>query len=148
MIRNEMIKLSSPVLIDCICTLFNTMIKSGRVPTGWAHSYIIPIFKGGSDTDTTNYRGISIISCLAKLFSAILNTRLITHIDGNHLLSHKQIGFCKNKRTSDHIFVLKAIIEEAKSKRVPIYGCFVDLKKGFDTIWRQGLFYKMLNNFN
>ena len=80
MIRNEMINLSSPVLIDCICALFNTMIKSGRVPTGWAHSYIIPIFKGGSDTDTTNYRGISIISCLAKLCSAILNTRLIKHI--------------------------------------------------------------------
>ena len=47
-------------------------------------------------------------------------------------------------RTSDHIFVLKCILEEAKSMRKPIYACFVDLKKAFDTVWREGLYYKLL----
>ena len=59
-----------------------------------------------------------------------------------NILHPAQIGFMKGKRTSDHIFVLKCIIEEAKSKRKPIYACFVDLKKAFDTVWRDGLYYK------
>jgi hypothetical protein len=65
-------------------------------------------------------------------------------MEENNLLSETQIGFEKNCRTSDHIFVLKCIIEQAKANKKPIYACFVDLKKAFDTVCRAGLFYKML----
>ena len=61
-----------------------------------------------------------------------------------NILHSSQIGFMKGKRTSDHIFVLKCILEEAKSMRKPICACFVDLKKAFDTVWREGLYYKLL----
>ena len=54
-----------------------------------------------------------------------------------------QIGFMKGKRTSDHIFVLKCIIEEANKRKTPIYTCFVDLKRAFDTVWRIRLWYKL-----
>jgi hypothetical protein len=66
----------------------------------------------------------------------------------NNIISNCQIGFVKNKRTSDHIFVLKCIIEEAKTKGQPIFGCFVDFKKAFDTIWIQGLLYKLLHKYS
>jgi hypothetical protein len=65
----------------------------------------------------------------------------------NKLLSPTQIGFMKGKRTSDHLFVLKCIIEDAKRKHKPIYACFVDLKKAFDTVWREGLYYKLLYDY-
>jgi hypothetical protein len=55
--------------------------------------------------------------------------------------------FVKNKRTTDHIFVLKCIIEEAKTKGQSIFRCFVDFKKAFATIWIQGLLYKLLHKY-
>jgi hypothetical protein len=113
-------------------------------PTEWSSGFLVPIFKAGSITEPTNYRGISITSCLGKLFSLLLNNRLLKFMEENNLLSETQIGFKKNCRTSDHIFVLKCIIEQAKANKKPIYACFVDLKKAFDTVWRAGLFYKML----
>jgi hypothetical protein len=79
------------------------------------------------------------LSCLGKLFSSILSNRLVKYLDSSNLLSPTPIGFMKNKRTANHIFILKALIEEAKSKRAPIYGCFVDLRKAFNTVWRTGL---------
>ena len=60
------------------------------------------------------------------------------------LISPSEIGFMKTKRTSDHIYVLKAIIEEVKAKRVPVFACFVDLRKAFDTVWRDSLYYKLI----
>jgi hypothetical protein len=73
-----------------------------------------------------------------------MNDRLYKFMINKNLISASQIGFMKNKRTADHIFVLKAILEEAKSRRKPIYACFVDLKKAFDTVWMEGLYYKLL----
>ena len=70
------------------------------------------------------------------------------HYEEHNVISKCQIGFQKHKRTSDHIFVLKCIIEEAKVNKKPIYGCFIDLKKAFDTVWIKGLLYKLLFNCN
>ena len=63
-----------------------------------------------------------------------------------NILHASQIGFMKGKRTSDHIFVLKCILEEANLSlcESPMYARFVDLKKAFDTVWREGLYYKLL----
>ena len=61
------------------------------------------------------------------------------------MINNCQIGFTSGKRTTDHIFVLKTIMDMAKSKKKPLYLCFVDLKSAFDTVWRNGLLYKMIN---
>ena len=53
----------------------------------------------------------------------------------------------EEKITSNHIIVLKCIIEEAKKQRRPIFACFIDIKKAFDSIWRQGLFYELLYDY-
>ena len=119
------------------------ILKYEIVPAQWASGFIVPIHKGGSAMITSNYRGISITSSLGKLFTSIINERLYNFMTTKNILHPAQIGFMKGKRTSDHIFVLKCIIEEAKSKRKPIYACFVDLKKAFDTVWRDGLYYKL-----
>ena len=78
-------------------------------------------------------------------WSSIINERLYNFMITKNILHSSQIGFMKGKRTSEnHIFVLKCILEEAKSKRKNIYACFTDLKKAFDTVWREVLYYKLL----
>jgi hypothetical protein len=61
----------------------------------------------------------------------------------------EQIGFCKGKRTSDHIFTLKTLIDkytQQGSKR--LYACFVDFRKAFDTVRHEELFYKLRTDNN
>ena len=63
-------------LLSYLCTLFNTVFRSGHFPRSWADGYIIPLHKTGSVNDVNNYRGITLLSCLGKRFTQILNNRL------------------------------------------------------------------------
>ena len=110
---------------------------------------IVPIYKKGNICDPSNYRGISISICLGKLFTLLLNKRLQIFLEEHKIISKCQSGFRKNKRTSDHIFVLKSINEEQNTKKnKKIFGCFIDFKKEFDTVWIKGLLYKLLCKYS
>ena len=62
----------------------------------------------------------------------------------NKLIGDYQIGFKKDARLADHIFVLKNAIVKYLGNGKKIYACFVDYQKAFDNIWREGLYYKMI----
>jgi hypothetical protein len=71
-ILNEMIKYGQHALLPCLEKLFNIILSSGTYPKIWGEGYLITIFKSGSPSDPNNYRGITINSCLSKLFNSIL----------------------------------------------------------------------------
>ena len=60
-------------------------------------------------------------------------------------MRQEQIGFEKKSRPADHLFVLKAIIDSYTNQGKKVYACFVDFQKAFDSVWRTGLFYKLIN---
>ena len=71
--------------------------------------YISPIFKTGDSSNPENYRGITITSNIGKVF----NNRLIDKfLEENQTIEKVQIGFTKNARTSDHMFVLESLIDK------------------------------------
>ena len=145
-IRNEMLKTGSIYLKTSICKLFNLILESGFFPTNWCEGVITPIFKSGDKRDPANHRGICISSCLGKLFSAVLNSRLTNYIEDNNIMNKAQIGFMANHRTTDHIFTLRTLIDKHVTHTTSgkLYTCFVDFKKAFDSIWHDGLLYKLL----
>ena len=104
---------------------------------------IVPIFKGGDAKETTNYRGISVLSCLGKLFASIINSRISHFITENNLIHKSQIGFKEKHRTAYHIFVLKTLIQDYKEQRKHMFCCFLNFKKLSDSIWHAGLVYKL-----
>ena len=109
----------------------------------WTNGIIVPIHKTGNIKDPNNYRGITISSCLGKLFTKILANRLTCWLISNNILAEQQIGFRPGCRTSDHVFVLKSIIYHMKKKRKKVFACFVDFRKAFDSVWRKGLLFKL-----
>ena len=143
-ITNEMIKASLPVLGTSLVKLFNLILSSGFYPSSWCDGFIVPIFKSGDRIEPSNYRGITVSSCFGKLFSVILNNRIVTFLNKNNILSPAQIGFVKGCRTADHVFALKTILDTYKSKQKPIYACFIDFRKAFDNVWRYGMFVKLV----
>ena len=141
-ILNEVIKYTNPVMINSYMKIFNVILKTGIYPKSWKESFTIPIYKSEDKNDPNNYRGVSLINCLPKIFNTILNNRLIKIIEDQ--LSNSQFGFREYHRTADSIFVLKSLINKYIHKnKKKIYACFVDLRKAFNSVWREALLYKL-----
>lgn len=143
-ITNEMLKHGRHALAKPITKIFNFIFDQERFPELWSRGLICPFFKKGNTLDPDNYRGITVSSCLGKAFTHLLNNRLLEFLRENKILHPSQIGFMKGSRTADHIFVLKTIINSAKAKAQKVFACFVDFRKAFDTVWRDGLLFSLL----
>ena len=143
-ISNEMIKCSLNHLGDIILHLFNRILNTGDFPKQWSEGYISPIFKSGDQNNPSNYRGITVSSCLGKFFTKILNTRLLKYLVDNKIIPNNQIGFVPGNRTADHILLLKTLIDSYKKVKKKLFICFIDFSKAFDTVFRPGLIYKLM----
>lgn len=143
LVSNEYIKTSLPVLLPILNVLFNKVLDTGIIPEEWSAGIIVPIFKKGNRKEPSNYRGITLLSCVGKLFTSLLNNRLSKFLEDNKTLLENQAGFRKNYSTLDHCFLLKHLIDICKSRRKKLFCAFVDFKQAFDRVWRDGLWYKL-----
>lgn len=123
---------------------FNLILESGDVPTRFVKSIIFPIHKKGEVSVVSNYRGISFMNTMAKLFTGILLARLERWVITNNILNEYQAGFRRGYSTCDNVFNLISIINLVlKDKGKKLYSFFVDFKAAFDNVNRHALFYKL-----
>ena len=95
-IFNEYIKSTHDCMLNLYVVLFNKIFDSGVIPTQWICGNIIPVYKNkGDNKDPQNYRPITLLSCLGKLFTAIINERLNNYADRVQLILENQAGFRK-----------------------------------------------------
>ncbi|XP_063408710.1 uncharacterized protein LOC134692190 [Mytilus trossulus] len=147
MIVNEYLKHSFSVMSQVFVKLFNIIFDSGTIPENWLSGNIIPLFKNkGNKHDPSNFRPITVISCFGKLFTSILNSRLNKFSDDFCLLCQNQAGFREGYSTTDNLFVIYMLISIMKNKKKKLFCAFVDFAKAFDTVWRKGLWHKLLVN--
>jgi hypothetical protein len=142
-ISNQMIKSSIHIMMPTLLKMFNQILQAEIFPKFWSEGFITPLFKSGDRDNPSNYRGITISNCLSKLFTKILNNRLLNFVLENNIIVNNQIGFIPKHRTTDHILVLTTMIDTFKSQKKCLFLCFIDLKKAFDTVFREGLVYKL-----
>ena len=117
MIINEMIEPLVELYPQLLLKLFNNILSNNWISEDWLLSLITAIHKKGPKEDPDNYRGISLMSCMAKLFLTILNNRLTTFALENNILTHSQLGFVLGNRTSDPHIILNNIIHKYCHKR-------------------------------
>ena len=145
-ILNEYFVNAADVLIEPLHTLFNKILESRSFPAQWATGLIVPLHKTGSYDDVNNYRGITLISCFAKLFTSILNNRLKLWSNVTDTSSNAQFGFKSDHSTIDAIFILKYLTDKQLQDKKMLYCAFIDLKKAFDSVSRTSLWYKMIKS--
>ena len=142
-ILNEQIKATFPMMKHIYLKLFNVIFDTGCFPETWAQGMIVPIYKKkGNKNDPNNYRGITLISCLAKFFTIILNNRL--KVVAKWVITNIQAGFQQGYSTLDHVFTLMCIMLLYKKYKKNLFIAFIDYQKAFDTIWRAGLWSKLM----
>ena len=129
-ITNEMLKTSGTIVKHAFLHLFNAIRVTSFYPTLWKKDILHPIHKSNEKDDPDNFRGISIASCFGKLFTRILKNRLQAFVDKNNLISNIQGSGKKCSRTSDHLLVVKYLIDKiVKGERKKLYACFINIKK-------------------
>ena len=144
LISYEMLKCIKDYNPNLLLQVLNYTLLNNATAYAWFISIIAPIHKKGPKMNPDNYRGISLISCLYKLLTAILNKRLGVFCKENDILSSQQLGFVPGNRTSDAHFVLHNLINDyCHKKGKKLYSCFVDFSKAFDCIPRDALFEKL-----
>ena len=115
------------------------------VPNEWNKSIIVPVPKGKSSNPRipTSYRGISLLCTMAKIFSSVLNNRICKYLEQLEILPDEQNRFRQNRACIDHLFVLTSIIRNRKLKGKPTFACYVDMRKAYDFLHRDSMFYKI-----
>jgi hypothetical protein len=116
-----------------LLTTFNCFLAEG-FPEALSIGVVHALFKRGDASKFDNYRGIIVGLIIAKLFAMILDKRLNEWAEQHGLRAKGQVGFRKDYRTTNQLFILRTLIEQSKAKKKPLYCCFVDLKKAFDTV--------------
>ena len=124
------------VLLD----IFNDIWASGEIPECWKEATVIPIPKPGKDSkNLSNYRPISLTSCLCKTMERIINTRLVWFREKNNILTKYQSGFRKGRTATDQLIRLESFIRDSFLKGNHVVSVFFDLEKAYDTVWKYGV---------
>eukprot|EP00745_Piridium_sociabile_P043608 TRINITY_DN8944_c0_g1_i10.p1 TRINITY_DN8944_c0_g1~~TRINITY_DN8944_c0_g1_i10.p1 ORF type:complete len:1137 (-),score=123.12 TRINITY_DN8944_c0_g1_i10:208-3198(-) len=140
----EMLKHSQQTILPFLLKYFNAMFSRGYFPLKWSEAIIVPLHKKGDTNIPDNYRGISLLSVLSKVFTHIMNDRLTLWAEQNGIICEAQAGFRKGRSTVDHIFTLNAVIEKHLLKNKKLYVAFIDFKKAYDTVNRNVLWTVLL----
>ena len=123
--------------------IFNLCIANSKWPRVLKTAEVVPIFKAGDRSCASNYRPISLISNIAKIFEKIIYNRLYAFLSACNIISDKQYGFVKNRGTTDALSYLTNIIYSNLDKSTPIIAAFLDLAKAFDTVNHKILLEKL-----
>jgi len=140
-IVGEMLKAGKEVLEEKLHSLFKRVWEDEVVPNDWECGIVIPLYKKGDKMDLDNYRGITLMDVTGKVFSGILRRRLERWYEGK--IAEEQGGFRKGRGCVDQAYTLAQVMLKRLEMQKLTYLCFVDLKKAYDSVWREGLFRKL-----
>ena len=138
----EILKNYSPEMLSAFQRLFETVWNAECCPADWSQSIILPIPKRGDRTQCANYRGISLINVLAKVFAVLLLDRFST--ERHQRTRDNQGGFRPGRGCIDQIFTLRRVLEHRYKNQQMTSACFIDFKTAFDSINREALWRILL----
>lgn len=139
----RLVKELGPETRELLRQALSRIMESGHIPAEWRKSKLRMVYKGqGPKSSFGSYRPIAITSVLYRLFMQVVRNRLQTWAEKEVILGELQNGFRWGRRLEDNLFVLTQAIEIAQMEVRPLYLCFLDVNKAYDTVdhsklWRQ-----------
>jgi exonuclease III len=129
----------SPILAD----IFNLIINVGIYPDCLKYARVTPIFKNGDKLNPLNFRPISVLQSINKVFERLLFRRLDHFFQAFNIITSQQYGFTSNRGINDALFDLLGHIRSSLNANKHCLAIFCDFSKAFDTIDHNRLLMKL-----
>ena len=129
-----MIKIIKNEISKPLTLIINQMIASGIFPDSLKIVKIISLYKKGDINSITNYRPISLLPTLSKIFERVIFIQLYTYFDDNNFLSEQQYGFQANHSAELTAIKLVDYIQDSIDRKCTPVNMYIDLSKAFDTL--------------
>ena len=142
-IPTEILKMINFVICIPLSKIINTCISKGEHPEKLKLAHVIPIFKKGCRLQVSNYRPISLLSNINKIFEKIMHKRIYSFLEKFNLLYNLQFGFRSKYSTSHALIHMTEAIRSALDSGFVTCGIFVDFQKAFDTVNHEILLKKL-----
>ena len=148
-LSNEHIKCGGKKLHETLTDLFNLFLKFEYVPKCAKRGIIHTLYKGNGKkrNDPNSYRPVTLLPVLYKLFERLMLGRLQAWISDKNIAfpNPQQSAYQRNRSCVSTSFVMMEAIYHQLEKHSKVYACFLDTKKAYDTVWHNGLLYKLFN---
>jgi hypothetical protein len=142
-ISPKLIKEARPAIVGILTKIFNKSLSLAKFPSAWKRANVLPIFKKAETFITTNYRPVSLLSILAKVFEKVVFKYLFNYFRDHFLISIWQSGFLPGSSTITQLTEIYDQFCNAVSQGKEIRVVFLDISKAFDRVWHRGLLFKL-----
>ena len=138
------LKNCEPELSYMLVKLFNKCLKESCLPDCWKVSLVVPVFKNVGERSTAkNYRLVSLLSVVSKVFEKLVNNMIVDHLEKCGLSSDFEYGFRSSRSTADLLTVVSDRVPRAFNRSGATQAVARDISKAFDRVWHAGLLYKL-----
>ncbi|CAG7728304.1 unnamed protein product [Allacma fusca] len=142
-IPNEVYKALTGEVLTYFTQVLNNVLNEG-IPEGWGEIITAPIYKKSCKETPSNYRTISLVNTITKIFTSIISNRIGRFSKMGNVLSDNQAAYCRKKGCSDQVFNLYVLICKQLSKpKGKLFALFVDLSQAFDSITQKKLWKRL-----
>ena len=138
----EFYKVATSAILPKIGELIRKAWNQGKTPRKWQESLIIPVHKKGSAKACANYRGISLLPLIGKIYTLLVLQRIGDFLDST--TSESQAGFRRNRSTKDNIFLLRQLLQRRSEFQKETIVAYLDYSAAFDSVDRNVLWRILL----
>lgn len=131
-IQTELLKLFDKRTVKLITQVFNNIYNTGKIPSEWLKSEFVAIPKKARAKKCEDYRTISLMSHLLKVFLKVIHKRIYNLCESQ--ISPNQFGFVKAVGTREALFAVQVLFQRCRDVNCDVYACLIDYQKAFDRV--------------
>ena len=141
-----MIKICGNSICRPLKLIFQSCLESGKFSTKCKKSNVVPVHKRSDKQILKNYRPISLLPIVGKIFERLLYARMFEFFIANSLISKKQSGFRLGDSCINQILSIAHENYKSFDDNLEVRALFLDISKAFDKVWHNGLIFKLKQN--
>lgn len=142
-IPNKVLALAADIIAIPLSNFFNRCLNECKFPTIWKMANVTPIYKKGNKGDCSNYRPVSLLSCVGKAFERCVHKHVYQYLTSNKCITEFQSGFVEGDSTVNQLLSIYNDYLHNYDNNITTQAVFFDISKAFDRVWHKGLLHKL-----
>ena len=142
-ISNKLLKNTASSISKPLAKLFNYSLASGKFPSVWKYANVTPVFKKNDKQNKSNYRPISLLSNIGKVFERVIFNHLYKYCQDNNLLTWRNSGYKPLDSSINQLIYISHKIYQSLERGEDVCYVSLDASSAFDRVWHEGLLFKL-----